>query len=175
MTDVLSPTPEGIERSAELLRAGEVVAFPTDTVYGVGVAGARSDRLEALFALKHRPPEKQIPILVAGLGQVIEAGWRADDRAHRLTERFWPGALTLVLGDGNGATQAFRAPDHPVALALIRLARSWQPPPTARTSPIRSGPTRSSSPSPLSRTIWRRWSTAARCPVAWRPPCWTCP
>jgi L-threonylcarbamoyladenylate synthase len=122
MTDVLAPTRAGIVRAAELLSAGELVAFPTDTVYGVGVAGARSDRLEALFALKHRPPEKRIPILVAGLGQVIEAGWRADDRAHRLSDRFWPGALTMVLEGADGSTQAFRAPDHPVALALIWLA-----------------------------------------------------
>ena len=122
MTDVLAPTSEGIARAASLLEAGEVVAFPTDTVYGVGVAAVRADRLGALFTLKHRPPEKQIPILVADLGQVIEAGWVVDERAHRLSERFWPGALTLVLSDGSGATQAFRAPDHPVALALIRLA-----------------------------------------------------
>jgi L-threonylcarbamoyladenylate synthase len=122
MTDVLAANPVGIARAAELLRAGEIVAFPTDTVYGVGLAESRRDRLADLFALKHRPPEKLIPILVADLGQVIDAGWHVDDRAHRLTQRFWPGALTLVLGNGNGATQAFRAPDHPVALALIRLA-----------------------------------------------------
>jgi L-threonylcarbamoyladenylate synthase len=122
MTDVLAPSAEGIARAARLLGAGEVIAFPTDTVYGVGVAAARADRLGALFALKHRPPEKQIPTLVSDLTQVIEAGWRADERAHRLVERFWPGALTIVLGGADGSTQAFRAPDHPVALALIRLA-----------------------------------------------------
>ena len=52
MTDVLPPTAEGLARAAELLRSGEVVAFPTDTVYGVAVAASRPDRLEALFALK---------------------------------------------------------------------------------------------------------------------------
>ena len=122
MTDVLAPSEEGIARAARLLAAGQVVAFPTDTVYGVGLAVSRRDRLPALFDPKHRPPEKLIPILVADLDQVAAGGWDADARAHRLSERFWPGALTLVLGNAAGATQAFRAPDHPVALELIRLA-----------------------------------------------------
>lgn len=121
MTDVLPGTPDGIARAAELLRAGEVVAFPTDTVYGVGVAASRPDRLGALFDLKRRPLDRRIPMLVADLDQAEAAGWTVDDRARLLAERFWPGALTLVLA-GPSETQAFRAPDHPVALALIREA-----------------------------------------------------
>ena len=119
MTDVLSPAPEGIARAAELLRAGAVVAFPTDTVYGVGVDGSRPDLLPALFELKRRPLDRRIPMLVSGFAQVV--GWEVDDRARALTERFWPGALTLVL-PGDEGSQAFRAPDHPVALALIAAA-----------------------------------------------------
>lgn len=128
MTELLRPTPDGIAAAAELLRAGRVVAFPTDTVYGVGIAASRADRLRDLFALKERPPEKRIPILVADLAQAIGSGWEADDRARTLCERFWPGALTVVLprpgvpSSVEGATQAFRAPDHAVALALIRAA-----------------------------------------------------
>lgn len=123
MTDLLAPTEAGIARAAELLLAGEVVAFPTDTVYGVGVAASRADRIEALFALKRRPPDRRIPILVASLSQAVDAGWVADDRARGLADRFWPGALTMVLPSTDGAgTQAFRAPDHPVTLALIRAA-----------------------------------------------------
>ncbi|MBA2238806.1 MAG: L-threonylcarbamoyladenylate synthase, partial [Lysobacter sp.] len=113
MTDVLPPTSAGIARAAELLRGGAVVAFPTDTVYGVAVASR--DRLSDLFALKQRPIEKRIPMLVADLSEATGA----DDRARALADRFWPGALTLVL-PGSGESQAFRAPDHPVALALIR-------------------------------------------------------
>lgn len=131
MTDVLSATPEGIARASALLAAGEIVAFPTDTVYGVGVAAARRDRLEALFALKARPLDKLIPMLVADLSQT--AGWRADARARTLADAFWPGALTLVL-PGDAGTQAFRAPDHAVALALIRSAG-----PLLATSANRSG------------------------------------
>ena len=121
MTDVLPSTPEGIRRGAELLRAGAVVAFPTDTVYGVGVDGARPDLLPALFELKRRPLDRRIPMLVTGLDQAIEAGWQADERARVLADRFWAGALTLVL-PGPAGSQAFRAPDHPVALDLIRAA-----------------------------------------------------
>lgn len=134
MTDLLPSTSDGVARAAELLRSGEVVAFPTDTVYGVGVAAAHPDRVKALFALKRRPADKQIPILVADLAQAVEAGGIADERAHRLSEHFWPGALTLVLATGGGPTQAFRAPDHPVALELIHLAG-----PILATSANRSG------------------------------------
>jgi L-threonylcarbamoyladenylate synthase len=132
MTDRIQPTPEGIARAAELLRDGEVVAFPTDTVYGVGVAASRPERLNALFELKARPPERRIPMLVADLGQV-GGQWRPDERAKLLADRFWPGALTLVLA-GEVETQAFRAPDHPVALELIRAAG-----PILATSANRSG------------------------------------
>jgi L-threonylcarbamoyladenylate synthase len=120
VTDVLPPTPEGIARAADLLRAGAVVAFPTDTVYGVGVDGAQPDRLAALFELKRRPLDRRIPLLVDGLAR-IRGGWSVDDRARALVDRFWPGALTIVL-PGAAGSQAFRAPDHPVALALIRAA-----------------------------------------------------
>ena len=120
MTDVLTPTSVGIARAVELLRAGQVVAFPTDTVYGVGVDGAQPDRLPALFELKRRPLDRRIPMLIDGLAQVPD-GWVVDDRARLLVDRFWPGALTIVLPGPTGS-QAFRAPDHPVALALIRAA-----------------------------------------------------
>jgi L-threonylcarbamoyladenylate synthase len=122
MTDLLPATPEGIATAAAILREGGLVAFPTDTVYGVACAASRPDRLEALFELKRRPLDRRIPMLVAGIGSVPD-GWVVDDRARALADAFWPGALTLVLpaaaGDG---TQAFRAPDHPVAQALITAA-----------------------------------------------------
>lgn len=121
MTEVLPPTPAGLAAAVEILEAGGMVAFPTDTVYGVAVAASHADRVETLFSLKHRATDKRIPLLVADLGQVTDAGWIADDRARALVERFWPGALTLVL-PGAVASQAFRAPDHPVALDLIRAA-----------------------------------------------------
>jgi L-threonylcarbamoyladenylate synthase len=135
VTDRIRPTPDGIARAAALLADGAVVAFPTDTVYGVGATSTRPESAAALFALKRRAPEKAIPLLVAALSQATNAGFVADERAHRLVDRFWPGPLTLVLAarDG-GATQAFRAPDHAVALELIRAAG-----PILATSANRSG------------------------------------
>jgi L-threonylcarbamoyladenylate synthase len=119
VTDKLPPTPEGLAAAADILRGGGIVAIPTDTVYGVAVAGSRPDRLDALFALKRRPAERRIPMLVTGI-EGLPDGWRVDERARRLAERFWPGALTLVLPMVAGEeTQAFRAPNHPVALGLI--------------------------------------------------------
>jgi tRNA threonylcarbamoyl adenosine modification protein (Sua5/YciO/YrdC/YwlC family) len=121
MTDRIPATPEGIAQTAGVLREGGIAAFPTDTVYGVAVAASRPEQVEALFALKHRPPDRRIPMLVADLAQATDAGWIADDRARALVERFWPGGLTLVLPGPDGS-QAFRAPDHAAALALIREA-----------------------------------------------------
>ena len=122
MTDRLSPTPDGIARAVALLEGGAVVAFPTDTVYGVGVAATHPERLDALFELKGRPRERRIPMLVADLGRAIGAGGLADERAHRLAELFWPGPLSLVLPTADGESQAFRAPNHATALQLIRAA-----------------------------------------------------
>lgn len=121
MTEVLRPSPLGVARAVELLRDGAVVAIPTDTVYGVAVVASRPERLQALFALKRRPLDRRIPILVSGLAQAEAAGSVADDRARALAGRFWPGALTLVLPPraAGGTTQAYRAPDHPLALSVI--------------------------------------------------------
>jgi L-threonylcarbamoyladenylate synthase len=123
VTDRLPPTAEGLDAAAEILRAGGLVAFPTDTVYGLACSAARPDRLDAIFELKQRPTDKRIPMLVADLGQVAGDRWRVDDRARALASRFWPGPLTLVLQGLDGSTtQAFRAPNHPVAQALIGAA-----------------------------------------------------
>jgi L-threonylcarbamoyladenylate synthase len=121
MTDQLPASEAGIARAAALLRAGDVVAFPTDTVYGVGVAASHPERIPALFELKGRPPDRRIPLLVADLAQASAHGALTDERAGLLAAALWPGGLTMVLPTADG-TQAYRAPDHPVALALIRAA-----------------------------------------------------
>ena len=123
MTDRLPATQEGLAAAAELLRAGGLLAFPTDTVYGLACAAARPDRLDAIFELKRRPADKRVPMLVADLDQVPADRWSVDDRARALASRFWPGPLTLVLQAVDGSSsQAFRAPDHVVAQALITAA-----------------------------------------------------
>lgn len=135
MADRLAPDAAGLARAAELLRSGHLVAFPTDTVYGIGCRFDDPAALARLFAAKRRPPEKAVPWLVASFDEVARLGFRADERVARLAERFWPGALTVVVPAVEGeTTQAFRVPNHPVTLALLAAAG-----PLAVSSANRSG------------------------------------
>ncbi len=123
MAERLTDAPADLERAVEILRDGGLVAFPTDTVYGIGCRGGDAQALEAIFAAKRRPPEKRVALLVASLSQAAALGYAADDLASRLADAFWPGGVTLVLPSlGGDESQAFRAPDHAVALALIERA-----------------------------------------------------
>lgn len=121
MNERLAATEPGIERAAAILADGGLVAFPTDTVYGIGVRAGDEAALANLFAAKRRPVEKRVPWLVASLDQALALGYVDDGRVRSLAEAFWPGGLTVVLAAANdGESQAFRIPDHPVALELIR-------------------------------------------------------
>ena len=131
MTSAVSPaTPEAIARAAELLRAGRLVAFPTETVYGLGADAGNERAVAQIFAAKARPRFNPLIVHVPGLGEA-EAFAVFDARARRAAARFWPGPLTLVLPRRNGCrlsrlacagldTAAIRAPAHPVAQALLR-------------------------------------------------------
>ncbi len=121
MNERLAATEQGIERAAAILADGGVVAFPTDTVYGIGVRAGDEAALANLFAAKRRSVEKRVPWLVASLDQALALGYVDDGRVRSLAAAFWPGGLTVVLAAANdGESQAFRIPDHPVALELIR-------------------------------------------------------
>jgi L-threonylcarbamoyladenylate synthase len=135
MGDRLVPDSDGIARAARLLVEGGLVAFPTDTVYGLGCAAGDPAALQRLFAAKRRPPERAIPLLITSLEEATGLGYRADASARELAARFWPGGLTIVLAHAmEGPSQAFRVPDHPVALGLIGAAG-----PLATSSANRSG------------------------------------
>ncbi len=129
---VSADLPGALADAARRLRTGGLVAFPTETVYGLG-ADATSDRaVAAVFAAKGRPDFNPLIVHVAR-NQAIDALVTVPDRAARLIERFWPGPLTLVLprradspvsllATAGLDTVAVRRPDHPVALALIEAA-----------------------------------------------------
>ena len=135
MTDRLPATPDGVAGAATILSGGGLVAFPTDTVYGIGCRAGDAEALEAVFVAKRRPAEKRVALLAASLQQAVERGFLADERASALAAAFWPGGLTLVLPSATGGeSQAFRVPDHPLALALIERAG-----PLATSSANRSG------------------------------------
>lgn len=120
--------PEGLDQAEAELRAGRVVALPTDTVYGVAVALSAEGATDALFDLKRRPHDVDLPVLVDSLEQA-ESIAQLDGHARDLAERFWPGALTLVvlrapsltvdLGRSTG-TVGVRCPDHDAVRELCR-------------------------------------------------------
>jgi len=119
---------EEIAQAVALLRAGELVAFPTETVYGLGVDAENPVALAKIFAAKGRPADH--PLIVHLPGITLLSRWALDipDSAFALAEAFWPGPLTLILkrtaivpdaATGGQATVGLRVPDHPVALALL--------------------------------------------------------
>ncbi len=126
-----SPTPGDaeIERAAALLRGGGVVAFPTETVYGLGAHARDAAAVARVFRLKGRPPTSPLIVHVAdaAAARALAAEW--TDAAARLAARFWPGPLTLVVPRAPGLPDAvaaglptvgLRVPSHPVAQALLR-------------------------------------------------------
>lgn len=126
---VSGPEDPAIVEAAALLRAGGLVAFPTETVYGLGADGLNPAAVAKIYAAKGRPATNPVILHVADAAgaQALVSRWPAEARA--LVERFWPGPLTLVLPASGavpsivragGPSVALRCPAHPVALALIR-------------------------------------------------------
>jgi L-threonylcarbamoyladenylate synthase len=121
-----------IKEAAQLLKSGEVVAFPTETVYGLGANAKDAKAVEKIFAAKGRPSDNPLIVHIAHPKQLEEMVSAIPDVAHTLIKRFWPGPLTLVLPKKEGVisdpvtaglpTVAVRMPAHPVALALIEAS-----------------------------------------------------
>ena len=140
--------PEALRQAADSLRAGGLVAFPTDTVYGLGALVWNEASIARIYAAKERPPEKAIPILLANLQEAHRLLGSLPESMEILARFFWPGPLTLVVPCGNRVpdfitsgteTVALRIPNHPVTLRLLNLLGE----PLAVTSANHSG---SSSP-----------------------------
>lgn len=112
--------------AADALRRGGVLVFPTETVYGIGVAANRRDALAKMRLLKLRPDEKPFQLLAADIGMARGIGAVFSARAERLAEAFWPGALTIVVPDargvrgGQGGTLGIRVPASELILAICR-------------------------------------------------------
>jgi L-threonylcarbamoyladenylate synthase len=130
--DAQRPDPALIRRAAEHLRAGELVAFPTETVYGLGAAALDAHAVAKIFAAKGRPSYNPLIVHVldvAGARELVDA-W--PELASTLAQRFWPGPLTMVLRKRDVvpdlvtaglSSVAVRAPAHPVARALLAEAK----------------------------------------------------
>jgi L-threonylcarbamoyladenylate synthase len=118
-----------IERAVEILRAGGLVAFPTETVYGLGADASNPDAIRRLFAVKGRPASHPVIVHAARAAQLDAFGHDVPAVAHDLADAFWPGPLTLVVArrkdrvapeaTGGRDTVGIRVPDHPIALALL--------------------------------------------------------
>jgi len=117
-----------IPAAAEALRAGELVAVPTETVYGLAAHCRNDQAVRAIYEVKGRNPGKPLSVLVSGMDMAEDFAQNIPPAAYALAERYWPGPLTMVLeGRGKaaptvtcgGSTLGVRCPDHPMTLALI--------------------------------------------------------
>jgi L-threonylcarbamoyladenylate synthase len=126
---IAAPTPEVLDEATALLLEGQLVAFPTETVYGLGADGFNPGAVQLLYRVKGRPANNPLIFHVASIEAARE--WVADwpEEAEALARAFWPGPLTLVLpvradldspALAGGRTIALRVPDHPVARALLQ-------------------------------------------------------
>jgi L-threonylcarbamoyladenylate synthase len=117
-----------IETAVRILKNDGVIAFPTDTVYGLGADAFNSTAVERIYEIKSRPRHQQLPLLIADLEPLTVLADPIPEFAWFLAQRFWPGGLTLVLPKADslpahlaqGPGIAVRVPNHPVSLALIQ-------------------------------------------------------
>jgi len=120
--------PGAIQTALAVLRRGGLVAFPTDTVYGVGALAFDASAVERVYTAKGRDTAKALPILMANIGSASRVAEPLSAGTRTLANAFWPGPLTLVVRKlasvpeavSQGNTIGLRVPDHPVALALLR-------------------------------------------------------
>lgn len=130
--DPLRPDPLIIARAAEILRSGGLVAFPTETVYGLGANALDPEAVERIYAAKGRPAYNPLIVHIGDARQVGDVAREWPDTAARLAREFWPGPLTLVVAKRANVpagvtagldTVGVRVPLHPVASALLAAAR----------------------------------------------------
>lgn len=150
LTEILPTShPEALSRALTILQNNGLVAFPTDTVYGLAAATFSPAAIDLLYNAKSRETTKAIAVLVGELNQLNLLTPGLTDTARRLAERFWPGALTLVVPKhpmlpenlSSFPTVGVRMPNHPFALALLRKTG-----PLATTSANLSGAANASTP-----------------------------
>jgi len=119
---------DAIQQALGILNEGGLVAFPTDTVYGLGALAFDGTAVESIYVAKDRPIEKAIPVLIGDAQDLEKVGMDVPEVAYQLAARFWPGPLTIVIPKrptlpesvSATATVGVRVPDHAVARALLR-------------------------------------------------------
>lgn len=130
-TEILAANaPNAITNALEILLSGGLVAFPTDTVYGVGSLAFHEEAIESIYVAKDRPMEKAIPVLIGDSVELVKVADEIPVFAARLIARFWPGPLTVLVPKkptlpkaiSATSTVGVRVPDHDVVRGLLRLA-----------------------------------------------------
>jgi len=133
MAQVLKASEENLKIAAEVIRKGGLVAFPTETVYGLGGDAFNPDAVARIFEVKERPSFDPIIVHIADFKDIRRLCRKVDERAKILAERFWPGPLTIVLKKSEKVpdivtagldTVAVRMPSHPVARKLIEYSKT---------------------------------------------------
>ena len=125
---IQAPSPNAIARAVALLRAGELVAFPTETVYGLGADASNPDAVRRIFTAKGRPADHPVIVHLHDASQLVHWARAVPEPARRLAAAFWPGPLTLILRraadvadivTGGQESVGLRVPSHPVARDLL--------------------------------------------------------
>lgn len=134
---------EALERAAAIIRDGGLVAFPTETVYGLGAAALSAEASKKIYAAKGRPSDNPLIVHVAEFSDMEKIAQEMPEEAKKLADAFWPGPLTMIVRKndkvpyettGGMDTVAVRMPNHPVALELIRRSGGYIAAPSANTS-----------------------------------------
>lgn len=143
LVDFTEQEQEGLHRAGEILKAGGLVAFPTETVYGLGGDALNPDSSRKIYAAKGRPSDNPLIVHIADMSDLSYIVSRIPKEAELLAEAFWPGPLTMILPKSDAVplettggldTVAVRMPSHPVALAVIREGGGFVAAPSANTS-----------------------------------------
>ena len=134
---------DALKEAGEIIRAGGLVAFPTETVYGLGADAMNSEAAAKIYAAKGRPSDNPLIVHIADMEQVDQLAENVPEQARKIMEAFWPGPLTVILNKketvpdgttGGLKTVAVRMPSHPDARALIRESGRMIAAPSANTS-----------------------------------------
>jgi len=132
-----------IKKGAQLLQKGEIVAFPTDTVYGLGADATQEAAVKKIFKAKERPANRPLSVLLADADAIYTYGHEIPAAVAQLTQQFWPGPLTIIVNKSDRLapsvtagkeTVGLRMPDHPLTLSLIKEVGAPLSTPSANTS-----------------------------------------
>lgn len=132
--DSNDPDSQTIASCARILKRGGLVAFPTETVYGLGADAFNREAMDRIYEVKKRPASKPLTLHIADMNMLRDAGCEMTPEIERLIERFWPGPLTILMKTKDSGKVGFRMPRHNAALSLIRAVGSPVVAPSANMS-----------------------------------------